>query len=1198
MSLSRVFARAAESTLSRVGLLACAALLALASAPSLLAAGEPYIVTNSTTTGWPIGPGNTVRTTDDSNSGAPLALIFDTDSGSPGATNQWSAALSLPFDFKVGNQTFNQFCLSKNGLLTFTTSVAGQAVNTNLNDNTVLPHPDMPDNTFCMPWGTFSGVSSGDDIYGGVWGTAPNRHYYVQYWSFKNDAASFTYFSICFEETTNVVYFNSGYNSGAANCTFTIGFQLNQTKYVNSPVPISTGNSNLSPNMNIDTGSSTSASDNTHLKFTPVPGVTWTGALSTDWNTAGNWDGPVPASEDSAIIPSAASVPNTPVLNGDATIAGLILENGASLRIENGSLRLMEGLENQGGAISNGATGRIELAGTADQSVTSGSGNLGRIHISNASGDIIIEDQWTTAQSGALSSASGSRVVLKQLVNDFSNNTGSLEGELVVNLSGIVNVTANANLVLGSLVATAVDPVNDQVVFVGDVGFRDITVSGAGLIGCTGDIVTFRDFNSNMSGEFRAQGDMLGTGSFNYTNAAMVRVDGDFAAGTLNFAPIGGVGVSDLVVAQNATITANGSMTKAGAFTVGGNLTIAGSLQISEGRLSVTGSATITNGLTVTALGEVNAITGILRANSISYSGSVPFVIGTGFGIGAGNPMASVTFSGTGSVTTGSLTVTDFMSNGTGVLTMTGLSTATFTRDSGANATINTLSISNSGSLNGSGNLTTTNFSLSGADFTDASTGNVTLGTVQFSGVSASELTSDDRGGTHVVRVNSIRVVAGEATLEGAYIATSVGTGALAAVRVNNGASLVLGDGLDLQVGNLLPGNVSLHQISVLGAFQSSLDLIDRPALRANGDDRFFVDFGANAIVAINKLRIVGAGAIGNVTPAISIADSATVAAFNNVEITDVQTDGAAIAFNATSYPGEILGLDIFGNAPINIDASNMIAGGDIMVVRRGALELAGTPGSLFGTTRESDPANLVVWENPPALSFMTAATLPNALVNDDYVIQIQASGGNNPLTWSIIGAPDWLSFDTVSGVLSGRPDQTDVGASQFAISIQDASSPVLTLSRSFLLVVDEPVSVGLQIVTTTISAAREEQQYSFNFSAAGGLPPYQWRHVGGVMPLVLSLDEQTGTLSGRPATGTVGTYTIAIRVTDGRGSSLTRTFEMRVNSAFDAGSIPLGDGGQASSCALSGSGTSSLWMVGLLAGAGIASLRRRRQRA
>lgn len=72
------------------------------------------------------------------------------------------------------------------------------------------------------------------------------------------------------------------------------------------------------------------------LQTTPPPPptgtFTWTGAVSTDWNTAGNWSAnAVPTATDSAVIPAGPA--NMPVLGAAASVARVEVQAGATLTL-------------------------------------------------------------------------------------------------------------------------------------------------------------------------------------------------------------------------------------------------------------------------------------------------------------------------------------------------------------------------------------------------------------------------------------------------------------------------------------------------------------------------------------------------------------------------------------------------------------------------------------------------------------------------------------------------------------------------------------------------------------------------------------------------------------------------------------------------------------------------------------------------
>ena len=110
--------------------------------------------------------------------------------------------------------------------------------------------------------------------------------------------------------------------------------------------------------------------------LTPGPviaaGLTWTGAVSTDWATAGNWSpAQVPTATDNVTIPSAT---NAPVVNGSQLANAVTLLTGATLTLADGSVLGVSGniVNNSATVVASGTnvTGRVTLAGAAAQTIS------------------------------------------------------------------------------------------------------------------------------------------------------------------------------------------------------------------------------------------------------------------------------------------------------------------------------------------------------------------------------------------------------------------------------------------------------------------------------------------------------------------------------------------------------------------------------------------------------------------------------------------------------------------------------------------------------------------------------------------------------------------------------------------------------------------------------------------------------------
>ena len=86
----------------------------------------------------------------------------------------------------------------------------------------------------------------------------------------------------------------------------------------------------------------------------------------------------------------------------------------------------------------------------------------------------------------------------------------------------------------------------------------------------------------------------------------------------------------------------------------------------------------------------------------------------------------------------------------------------------------------------------------------------------------------------------------------------------------------------------------------------------------------------------------------------------------------------------------------------------------------------------------------------------ITTASLPDATVNAVYSLQVEASGGLTPYSWSVTGGalPAGLSLSS-DGVLSGTPTAT--GAYSVTVQVMDAEATSLTATKSFTLNVGYP---------------------------------------------------------------------------------------------------------------------------------------------
>jgi alpha-tubulin suppressor-like RCC1 family protein len=174
-----------------------------------------------------------------------------------------------------------------------------------------------------------------------------------------------------------------------------------------------------------------------------LPAVVWTGAVSSAWGTAGNWNPAiVPATTDNVLIPS--GTPNDPQTGIGRTVNDLTIQGGATLTLTGPVTIVVDGNLDVQGVVSNTAGGLFRLSGT---------GKTVRGNIQGAA----IFGAYT--QNGPLVVAS-----------DFV-----IRGDLTVN-GQTLSVSNNLNLLsAGRLFMT--NPA-DQVVVSGDANFRGGSTAG------------------------------------------------------------------------------------------------------------------------------------------------------------------------------------------------------------------------------------------------------------------------------------------------------------------------------------------------------------------------------------------------------------------------------------------------------------------------------------------------------------------------------------------------------------------------------------------------------------------------------------------------------------------------------------------------------------------------------------------------
>jgi hypothetical protein len=152
----------------------------------------------------------------------------------------------------------------------------------------------------------------------------------------------------------------------------------------------------------------------------------------------------------------------------------------------------------------------------------------------------------------------------------------------------------------------------------------------------------------------------------------------------------------------------------------------------------------------------------------------------------------------------------------------------------------------------------------------------------------------------------------------------------------------------------------------------------------------------------------------------------------------------------------------------------------------------------------------------------------------------------NDPITFSVQNLPNWASFSTVTGELSGTPQASDVGIhGGIAISVSDGtnSSSLPAFSINVVAANSPP-----QISGSPAPSVNVGQSYSFTPTVSdpdGGNMTFSIQN----RPNWATFSSSTGQLSGTPQAGDEGSYSnISISVSDGNLSDTLPGFTITVN--------------------------------------------------
>ena len=182
----------------------------------------------------------------------------------------------------------------------------------------------------------------------------------------------------------------------------------------------------------------------------------------------------------------------------------------------------------------------------------------------------------------------------------------------------------------------------------------------------------------------------------------------------------------------------------------------------------------------------------------------------------------------------------------------------------------------------------------------------------------------------------------------------------------------------------------------------------------------------------------------------------------------------------------------------------------------------------------------------PQAIPVITSVAISDVIINNLYTYTLKATDTDgDDLTLAAPVLPQWLSFNSTTGLLSGTPTTTDIGVHNVSLTVSDGNERVI---QAFSITVLSPPNTTPSIISQADRFITAGGTYLYNLQVSDAEGDALTLSVISA-PDWLTFNSASGLLSGVPTAENIGSYNVTVMASD-RSNSTTQTFRITVRAA------------------------------------------------